>query len=247
MKRHRIQGVTYALVTVLFLGVSAIATQSGNAQERAATSPAEADAQITLLLTKVETILAQDAPNADEFAQLLIAAQVLLPPASPVGRKRVADLPAVLNKLAEEQRANGRSEKAMNYEIYARVAKDFLKPNIDMPRQEPPVPVPAPVTMPPRENRALLERGDYMLGLGNVVAARSLYERAVDLGTGVAALKLGDTYDSEFLTKLNLRGIKPDPAMAEKWYRKAQEMNVPQAKERLNTSEAHRLAEGSKQ
>ena len=247
MKRHRIQGVTYALVTVLCLGASVISGQSVNGQERAPASSAEADAQIAVLLTQIETILARDKPNAGELARVLINAQALLPPASPVGRKRVADLPEVLNKLAEEQRANGRSDKAMNYEIYANVAKNFLKPNIDMPRQEPSVPTPAPVTIPPMESRALLERGDHMLGLGNVVAARSLYERAVDLGTGIAALKLGDTYDSEFLRKLNLRGIKPDPAMAEKWFRKAQEMGVPEAKERLNTFEAHRLAEGSKQ
>jgi TPR repeat protein len=101
------------------------------------------------------------------------------------------------------------------------------------------VPVPA---APSPENRALMDRGDRMLAIGNVIAARSFYERAMDLGIGEAALKLGDTYDAEFLDRHKLRGIKPDSALAEQWYRKAQEMGVPQAKERLNDD--HRLADG---
>jgi hypothetical protein len=89
--------------------------------------------------------------------------------------------------------------------------------------------------------RTLLERGDAMLRLGDVSAARMLFVRAAELGIGIAALKVADTYDPAFLAEHNLRGIKADPVEAETWYRKAQAMGEPQAEEHLKSLERRRL------
>ncbi|MFD1108663.1 hypothetical protein [Pseudoroseomonas ludipueritiae] len=75
--------------------------------------------------------------------------------------------------------------------------------------------------MAPELLAALLRRGDAMLALGDLSAARLLYERAAAGGSGGAALALGKTYDPAFLSGLNARGIRPDRATAVNWYRKA--------------------------
>jgi TPR repeat protein len=80
-----------------------------------------------------------------------------------------------------------------------------------------------------------------MLRLGDVSAARMLFVRAAELGIGIAALKVADTYDPAFLAEHNLRGIKADPVEAETWYRKAQAMGEPQAEEHLKSLERRRL------
>jgi len=59
-----------------------------------------------------------------------------------------------------------------------------------------------------------------MLALGDVSAARLLYERAAS-GSGHAATAAGKTYDPAFLSQLGVRGIRADPGIAAEWYRKA--------------------------
>jgi TPR repeat protein len=69
------------------------------------------------------------------------------------------------------------------------------------------------------------------------------FERAAASGLAIAALKLGDTYDADFLQSRKLLGIQPEPAMAAKWYRKAQEMGEVRAHERLRVlQQQHKLA-----
>lgn len=60
-----------------------------------------------------------------------------------------------------------------------------------------------------------------MLAIGDISAARLLYERAALAGSGEAAAALGRTYDSEALARLGTRGIQPDAKMAAAWYRRA--------------------------
>jgi TPR repeat protein len=82
-----------------------------------------------------------------------------------------------------------------------------------------------------------------MLGLGNVSAARMLYQRAADAGVGVAARKLAETYDPAFLTAHDLRGIKPDPVAAGAWYRRAEALGDAEAIERLRSQQGRTLAD----
>ncbi len=88
------------------------------------------------------------------------------------------------------------------------------------------VPAPRPATpaaapLPPAVVATLIRRGQAMLAIGDISAARLLYERAALAGSGEAAAALGRTYDSEALARLGTRGIQPDPKMAVAWYRRA--------------------------
>jgi hypothetical protein len=78
--------------------------------------------------------------------------------------------------------------------------------------------------------RALMARGDALMELGDVVSARSFYDRAYDLGNARAARSIARTYDPLVLTALKVQGLKADPAKALEWYRKADgEPEVAQA------------------
>jgi hypothetical protein len=88
--------------------------------------------------------------------------------------------------------------------------------------------------------RTLMERGDAMLNQRNVVAARLLFARAADTGVGLAALKLAETYEPQFIADHNLIGIKGNEQEAEAWYRKAAALGETQAAQRLRTLEGRR-------
>ena len=79
----------------------------------------------------------------------------------------------------------------------------------------------------------LLRRGDALLALGDVSAARLLYERAAAGGDGRGATGAGKTYDPVFLHAIGARGIQADPAAAATWYRKAVELGDRSAVDRL--------------
>ena len=108
---------------------------------------------------------------------------------------------------------------------------------------------PAKSTVPPAIDQAmqhtLLDRGDTMLTLGDILAARLLYQRAAEFGVAIAAFKLANTYDSAFLVEhQDLRSVRPDVQQAAMWYRKAQELGEPHAEQRLNAL-SEQLRKGS--
>jgi type II secretory pathway predicted ATPase ExeA len=82
------------------------------------------------------------------------------------------------------------------------------------PPDQPPKP---PETLPPELMAVLVKRGDEALGLGDIAAARMLYQRAAEAGNAPAATALGKTYDPNFAAP----GSKPDPPRAAEWYKKA--------------------------
>ena len=79
------------------------------------------------------------------------------------------------------------------------------------------------------ETAALLARGDSLFGVGDVSSARLFYERAADAGNGEAALRLGETYDPNFLERVQLRAVQGDAAAAVFWYRRAGELGIADA------------------
>ena len=79
----------------------------------------------------------------------------------------------------------------------------------------------------------LLERGNAQIRAGSMIAARSLLERAVDLGSAEAAMALAATYDAWELARLGVLGVQPNPELARKWYARAQALGAPAAIERL--------------
>ena len=76
----------------------------------------------------------------------------------------------------------------------------------------------------------LIQRGDAALAVGDIIAARLLYERAATMGSATAATAAGKTYDLDFLVRADTHGIRPDPAAAATWYRKAVALGDPSAR-----------------
>ncbi len=68
---------------------------------------------------------------------------------------------------------------------------------------------------------ALVARADELMALGDVIAARRIYEKAVEMGSIEAVSGLGRTYDPVVYEQLNVRGLKPAPDKAMAWYKKA--------------------------
>jgi hypothetical protein len=110
-------------------------------------------------------------------------------------------------------------------------------------------PVPAPTSpaaialAPPTsrfysaEMTELLGHGDALLRNGDVASARLFYERAADAGDGRAALRLGATFDPEFLVRLGLGKLQANPAKAQSWYSRARDLGTVDAKSQLNSIE----------
>jgi type II secretory pathway predicted ATPase ExeA len=83
-------------------------------------------------------------------------------------------------------------------------------------------PVEAPQSRAPSAAvAALLARGDSLIAIGDIAAARLVFQRAVRADSGLAATAIGQTYDPRFLRRIGAVGIVPDPGAAATWYRKA--------------------------
>ena len=74
----------------------------------------------------------------------------------------------------------------------------------------------------------LLNRGDSLLGKGDIASGRLFYQRAAEAGNGQAALRLGNTYDPAFLERAQLR-VHGDGALALFWYQRARELGAGEA------------------
>jgi hypothetical protein len=98
---------------------------------------------------------------------------------------------------------------------------------------EPPKPAAAAPRYAAPDPAALVTRGDAMLELGDVSAARLLYERAAALGNAKAATAAGKTYDPAFLVSIQASGLVPDRATAAIWYQKGVALGDREAADRL--------------
>lgn len=66
-----------------------------------------------------------------------------------------------------------------------------------------------------------MSRGDAMLALHDLSAARRYYELAAKVGSADAALALGRTYDPTSMVRSGAVSLQPDATLAAEWYRKA--------------------------
>jgi hypothetical protein len=87
------------------------------------------------------------------------------------------------------------------------------------------------------EIAALLARGDWLLATGDVASARIFYERAAHSGEAQAAVRLGQTFDPDFLDRAHLRSVPSDLGMALFWYRLARDLGAAQVERRLKVLE----------
>jgi len=119
-------------------------------------------------------------------------------------------------------------------------------PNVDTAR---PIPAstdpPATIAQAPANNAAVQQvpagtaffakRGDELMAIKDITAARKFYEYAANAGSAHAATALAWTFDSDFAAELGVLGLKPDPVMAATWYRRAAELGNPGAAARLRS------------
>jgi len=103
-----------------------------------------------------------------------------------------------------------------------------------MPPKQPPPAAPVAFSAPHLDLGLLLSRGNAMLALGDISAARLLFERAAALGSAGAATALGNTYDAAFLASIQAKGIVADETAAIAWYRKAAALGDTGAVRQLN-------------
>jgi hypothetical protein len=90
------------------------------------------------------------------------------------------------------------------------------------------------------EITVLLRRGDAFLGTGDITSARlfyeHVYERATDAESGLAALRLGATFDPASASRAVSRATV-DPSQALFWYRRARGLGVGEAEQRIERLE----------
>jgi TPR repeat protein len=84
------------------------------------------------------------------------------------------------------------------------------------------------------EADAFMNKGIQLLDLGDVAAARLLFERAADLGLPEAYTAIGETFDPAELGRRRIIGMKGQPDIALKWYRLGDERGDPRARERIS-------------
>jgi len=104
------------------------------------------------------------------------------------------------------------------------------------PVQDPP-PSPQPAVAEPALVAAMLRRAEVLLSFGDISGARRFLERAEAAGSASAAVALAETYDPATLASLHTRGLRPDPAAALAWYRRAAARGAPVA-QRIQALEA---------
>ena len=93
----------------------------------------------------------------------------------------------------------------------------------------------APTTREQAVAALYASRGDQMLAIKDVSAARRFYEYAANAGSARAATVLARTFDPSFLSQLGVVGLRPDPAQAAVWYQKAAELGDRDAENRLHS------------
>lgn len=92
-------------------------------------------------------------------------------------------------------------------------------------------PSPAPPTPPASqlsaaETAALTARGDAFLNAGDIASARAFFERAANAGDRSAAIRMAVTFDSAFLDRAGMHGLRGDPEQAAFWYRRARDLGT---------------------
>lgn len=81
--------------------------------------------------------------------------------------------------------------------------------------------------------KELLTQAGRLIERGEIVAARSVYQRAAEMGSAEAALALGATYDPNRLWALGAMGMVGNKERARQWYTRANDLGHPEAGARL--------------
>jgi hypothetical protein len=72
----------------------------------------------------------------------------------------------------------------------------------------------------------LIREGNKRMRGGDILEARELYQKAVELGGAEAALAMGRSYDPIYLQRIEKKNAEPDKAKAYEWYKKARDLGT---------------------
>jgi hypothetical protein len=86
----------------------------------------------------------------------------------------------------------------------------------------------------PEEIKLLMKQGEQFIAAGDVVTARTVFQRAAEAGNANAAIALGATYDPNVLARLGVVGVSADLEKAQSWYQKAENLGSSEARGRLD-------------
>jgi hypothetical protein len=89
----------------------------------------------------------------------------------------------------------------------------------------------------PSDVELFMNKGQQYMAVGDVAAARVIFERAAEAGGAGAALAMGTTYDPLVLKTIGALGITADPDKARSWYEQAQDLGSPEALQALRRLE----------
>ena len=101
------------------------------------------------------------------------------------------------------------------------------------PSAQAPLSSPAVRALDAEQIKLLMKQGEQFIAVGDVITARTAFQRAAEAGDAKAAVALGATYDPTVLAKLGVVGISADVAKARSWYQKAEKLGSPDARQRL--------------
>jgi hypothetical protein len=90
------------------------------------------------------------------------------------------------------------------------------------------------LSVSPALEEALLKKGQVLLKIGDVSAARLSFETLALRGSAKGAFALAQSYDPAVLHSVAIAGLKPDLAKAKEWYAKAAELGNEDAVRRLS-------------
>jgi hypothetical protein len=88
----------------------------------------------------------------------------------------------------------------------------------------------------------MMKVGSELMASGEIVSARTMFQRAAEAGEAKAAFALAETYDPLVLEKLGAKGgIQPEITLAQSWYELARKLGYVGASERLERlAQSHR-------
>ena len=92
--------------------------------------------------------------------------------------------------------------------------------------------IPAANIDPDMENQ-IFKRARSYLKQRDISSARMILQYAASLGSGISAMALAETFDPNYLKKVNLHDIAGSPRDARKWYDMAARLGIKEARRRL--------------
>lgn len=92
--------------------------------------------------------------------------------------------------------------------------------------------IPAANIDPDMESQ-IFKRARSYLKQRDISSARMILQYAATLGSGISAMALAETFDPNYLKKINLHGVSGSPTDARKWYNMAARLGITEANARI--------------